>query len=262
MPVLAVLLLLAAIQQIVAPPLLFSGDFDGQFAGPQRDTPSRPAGYAFAIWGVIYAGCLAFALLQLTARWRGHPLVARIRLPAMALFLGSTLWLAFARLGPSWATVPVIWAMLALALACVLPLARAPALPRTLKLAVGWPLALYAGWLTAAAFVNSATILPAWGTGTAGLGVEGLGVLMVAGAAGLGLVILAATRGALPYALAVGWALVGIILANRAPGGSAAVLWTAAGSLVLLLVALAVIRRRRRLLPAQPVPAPQAARPA
>ncbi len=246
MPVLAILLLLAAVQQIVAPPLLFGDDFNGQFAGPQLDSPSEPAGYAFAIWGVIYAGCLAFALVQLSPRWRQHPLVARIRLPAILLFAGSTLWLAFARLGPSWATVPVIWAMLACALACVLPLARAPDLPRTLKLAAGWPLAIYAGWLTAAAFVNSATILPAWGTGTAGLGVEGLGVLMVAGAAALGVALLAALRGALPYALAVGWALVGIIVANRAPGGSEPVLWTAVAATGLLLAALALIRARRR----------------
>jgi hypothetical protein len=238
-------LLLAAIQQIVAPPLLFADDFNGQFAGPQLDSPSEPAGYAFAIWGVIYAGCLAFALVQLTPRWRDHPLVARIRAPATLLFLGSTVWLAFARLGPSWATVPVIWAMLALALACVLPLARAPALPRALKLAAGWPLAIYAGWLTAAAFVNSATILPAWGAGTAGLGIEGLGVAMVAGAAALGLGILALTRGALPYALAVAWALVGIIIANRAPAGSAAVLWTAAGAVALLVAGLLAIRRMR-----------------
>lgn len=251
MPLLPLLVLLAALQQVIAPPLLFTGSFDGQFAGPQVETPSEPAGYAFGIWAVIYAGCIAFAVLQLMPRWRDHPALARVRLPAILLFLGSTVWLVFARHGPSWATVPVIWAMLALALACVLPLARAPALPAALKRWAGWPLALYAGWLTAAAFVNIATILPAHWPALAAIDPQCLALAMVAGAALLALAVVRATRGALPYALAVVWALVAIVVANRAPGGSAPVLWAAAGATALLLAALLTVRRTRgRLAPA------------
>lgn len=238
--------LAAAIQQIVAPALIFAG---GQFGGFSADqslpTPAQPAGYAFAIWGPIYLGCLLYAIHQAMPRNADHPALRAVAWPTVALFVGSTLWLWLAKHGPLWATVQVIWAMLGLAVAVMLGLARPRApLSRTTKLVAGWPLALYAGWLSAAAFVNTAAILPTYGTGTAGLGVDGLGLLMVGMAAMLALVILVASRGALPYALAVVWALVGIVIANRAT--STTMVWTATGAAVLLLVVLLAIRRRRR----------------
>lgn len=243
-PVARITVLLAAIQQIAAPGILFADGFGGRFSGPQVASPAEPAGYAFAIWGVIYTGCLAFAVVQLLPRFRDLPVLARIRLPAIALFLGSTAWLAAARFGPSWATVPIIWAMLVAATACLVPLARTAALPFAIRVTGLWSLGLYAGWLTAACFVNAATILPAWGVTPFGLGAAHVGVLMVGGAALVALVVLRASAGALPYTLAVVWALVGIIAANRAPDGAAAVLWAAVAAIALLLVALPVIRRK------------------
>lgn len=233
---------LAAIQQIVAPALLFGDGFGGFSADRSLPTPAQPAGYAFAIWGPIYIGCLAYAWHQWSSN---HASLARVRWPTVALFLGSTLWLALAKHGPLWATVPIIWTMLALAVFAMLALARPTGpLPRTTKLAAGWPLAIYAGWLSAAAFVNSAAILPTYGSGTAGLGVDGLGALMVAMAATLAILILIASRGALPYAVAVVWALVGIMIANRT--GPPLVLWLASGAAVLLLLTLIGLRRARR----------------
>lgn len=242
-PVARYLLLLAGVQQIVAPGLLFADGFGGDFAGPQVDTAAEPAGYAFAIWGPIYLGCLAFSIVQLLPRIRHLPPLARIRLPAILLFAGSTIWLAAARFGPSWATVPIIWGMLAAALACFVPLARTRPLAPLLRFAGLWPFGLYAGWLTAAAFVNSASILPAVGVGGLGLGADPIAVVMVAGTALVALAVLRTCAGALPYAVAVAWALVGIMVANRAPDGAAIVLWAAVAALPALIIGALAIRR-------------------
>lgn len=240
----------AAVQQIVAPALIFNDDNFGGFSPAESlPTPAQPAGYAFAIWGPIYIGCLAYALHQAMPRNRDDPDLARIALPAAALFLGSTAWLWFARHGPLWATVAVIWPMLALALVAMLRLAR-PSRPlsRATKLAAGWPLAMYAGWLSAASFVNSAAILPTYGFGTAGLGPVGLGVVMVALAGAVAIAVTVASRGALGYAAAVVWALVGIMVANLR--GSPTVLWAAIVAAVALLLTLLTVRRLRRVVSA------------
>lgn len=247
---------LGAVQQILAPIFIFPRGFGGFTAAESVPTPAEPAAYAFGIWGVIYTSCLIYAVLQLLPRY-GHSLAfAAIRVPTILLFAGSTAWLLFARYGPTWMTVVVIWGMLACALYAMVRLARWPTpLPAHVKLLVGWPLAIYAGWLSAAAFVNSASVLPFWGTGTAGLGPDGLGVLMILMAAGTVALVLNWARAPFAYLLTILWALAAIALANsglergrildNSAPDSPAVLWTALAAGAAVVAAFAAARMRR-----------------
>jgi hypothetical protein len=238
------LLLAAAVQQIIAPALIGTPG-TSPLSDVATRTPMQPAIWAFTIWAPIYLGALALGIWQSFGAGRNEPALTRVRLPLIGLYLGSTVWLIAAASPAKWLTPPILWAMVALALTAMLRLAR-PAAPlsRATKLIAGWPTALYAGWVGAAAFVNSATIGPAYGLGTAGLGTEGLAVALIIAAAVLAIAVTVASRGALAYVLAVVWALAGIIYANA--HGSLDVMFAATGAAVLLLTTLLAVRRAGR----------------
>ena len=239
------ILLLAAVQQILAP--AFIGTPGTNPLGQGAPTPAQPASWAFAIWAPIYLGALGFAVWQAFGAGARDAAVARVRTPLTLLYFGSTAWLIAAASSAKWLTIPIVLAMLALALVAMLRLARPPApLSRATKLVAGWPAALYAGWLSAAAFVNIAAIGPKYLPALAVPGPVGLALPLVSAAAALAVAVLIAARGALAYALAVVWALVGIMFANR----QGPVYWTAAAAALALLLTLLVIRRRRARLPA------------
>lgn len=236
-----------AVGQVALPGLLFANGFEPAqaprpSAGP---TPVEPAGYAFIIWGLIYLCALAYALYQARPTLAGDPLLARIGWLTAGGYGLTCLWLVVARVGPLWATVPVIAGMLCLLasaflIACRWP-GRASAGRRWL---VTTPLALFAGWLTAATFVNAAEVLPLYGFGRFGLSVEAFSLGIVAAASLLALVILRLSRWNLAYGLTVTWALGGIVVANLQRDLSTAVALLAGGIALGLLVALAIMAAR------------------
>lgn len=71
---------------------------------PNAITPLVPAGYTFAVWGVIYAGSLAYAVYQALPRHREDELLRRSGPFTAAAFLGTSLWLIAAQRGWSWST--------------------------------------------------------------------------------------------------------------------------------------------------------------
>ena len=188
----------------IAPALTspFSGFAADQLPDPQIDPPVQPAGYAFSIWGLIYAWLVISALYGLWKR-RDDAAWDRARAPLIASLAIGTPWLAIANASPVWATI-TIFLMAVFAIAALL---RAPAKDYWFFAA---PVAIYAGWLTAASFVSL-------GSTAAGFNIafEETGW---AYAAILGALVVAAgvlwRSGAWPYALTVVWALVGIMVAN------------------------------------------------
>lgn len=64
----------------------------------RANTLITPAGWAFSIWGALYFGSVVFALYQALPAQRENSLVAALRRPAVAAFLGNTLWRAMSSL--------------------------------------------------------------------------------------------------------------------------------------------------------------------
>ena len=189
---------------VLTPP--FTGYDPGLF--PVRiDRPSiQPAGYAFAIWGVIYLWLGAHALFGLSLR-RTDPAWDAVRTPLIIAIALGAVWLAIANDAPLMATLG-IWIMQATALTAFL---RAdPARDRWLLSA---PTAIFAGWLTAAAAVSLGVVLSGYGLlsdTTAAIAMLGL-VLAIALTA-------QSRRPQMPvYGLTVIWALGGVIFANWTP---------------------------------------------
>ena len=230
--ILAYAALIAAIAFALGP---FTTTFDGfdpsLYPVPQSDPPAQPAGYAFAIWGVIYLALIAATALGALrhandADWQAH------RAPLLVSLLIGAIWLPVAEVSAIWATI-LIWAMLLGALAA---LVRVPASARwTLGLAVG----LYAGWLTAASSVSVALTGAGWGLV---FGEWGWAVVAVALATGIALAMLTRARAGAGYAFAAAWGLVGIVVRNAGPEP---VLATIAG-IAALAVALAGLMSLRR----------------
>lgn len=154
----AYLVLVAAIAFAVSP--LLSPEFGGfdpdRYPIPQYDPPVQPAGWAFAIWGVIYTALVIHAIYGV-ARHRHDEMWDRGRIALIISLAIGSIWLPIALLSPLWATV-LIWVMLISALVSLYQTQSA-----TPNWAAIWPVALYAGWLSAASFVSIGLLLAGYG---------------------------------------------------------------------------------------------------
>ncbi|SDZ01675.1 hypothetical protein SAMN05444004_10549 [Jannaschia faecimaris] len=183
----------------------FAGFDPAQFPVRIDNPPVQPAGYAFAIWGLIYLWLIAMATFGIWAR-SDHSGWDATRLPLIVSLGTGTPWLAVAVLSPVWATI-LIWVMLVSAL---IALVRTPQDDLWMLRA---PIGLYAGWLTAASCVSLGISLPGFGIGP--FDAEGWAIAALS----LGLVITVAmliARPSLMYGVAVTWALVAVLMRNGA----------------------------------------------
>lgn len=143
---------LFALSSVVTP---FAGYNPDAFPIPQQTPVAQPAGYAFSIWGLIYLWLIASALFGLMARRMDTAWERPNRYLLVSLVFGVP-WLWIASQSPVAATV-VVWIMQATA---VLALIHTPLTDRW------WlrgPVALYAGWLTAAGSVSVAVVGAGYG---------------------------------------------------------------------------------------------------
>lgn len=87
---------------------------DNPVGSTSRDTSPLivPAGYAFAIWGPIYLGLIAFPVYQLIKGREDHPAWIPLRQWYTFNVIANGVWLAFASYSWQWLTVVVIIAML------------------------------------------------------------------------------------------------------------------------------------------------------
>lgn len=118
-----------------------------------------PAGTAFSIWSVVYAGLLAFTLWQWLPRRAAE---ARMRslgwLAALSMVLNAS-WLLVTQQGWIWGSVVVIVALLATLVEIARRLAAAPATSWGEWVVVDGTFGLYLGWVAAATCANLAAAL-------------------------------------------------------------------------------------------------------
>ena len=193
-----------AIAFAVSPAFSDFNGFDPElYPVPQDNPPVQPAGWAFSIWGLIYAWLIVHAGYGAWAR-ADDPIWDRTR-PGLIVSLGvGVFWLTVAGLSPIWATV-MIWVMLAGALHSLL---------KSTDVVDRWllqpPIAIYAGWLTAASSVSIGLLLAGWGvTGEVAAAWIGIAVALA-----VALVVLSLLGRAPEYGLAVVWALSGVMAQN------------------------------------------------
>ena len=241
------LVLLAAIAMPVVAWLSNNGTF-----GPDNGTVSDryptllvAAGYAFAIWGLIFLLDLAYAVWQATDA-RGRDAVSRRIAPwAAAGFALTALWMPLFSQSWFWACLLVIFAATACLVRCAWLLSRDPAPTKGQRLLAWWPLSLHAGWLSLAAFLNLAQVIVAYRL----LPVDRQlpwSLALFALAAAMLLALNQRMRGNLAYVLAALWALVAVHVKQSGhdlPGADVAA-WLALAIAAALAVQTAVLSRR------------------
>jgi len=220
---LRLLVLALATLQIFAGRLLGHAAQQGAFDAARTEPLAQPADWAFGIWGLIFLGQLIYAVLQALPAYAAHPVIARTRLPAALLFLGTAAWLVFATGGPVAWTTPTIIVMLALAAIAVrqAALADGGAAPDWMRTFVVSVFGLTAGWLAIAAPLNlvslSPDLLPPVPLSAALLAVA----LVTAGQ-----IAWSARIGAIAVCAALVWGLAGVLLKDTpVPDGLRTLLW-------------------------------------
>lgn len=218
---LAIAVLIAALAFAASPVIFpeFAGYRPELFPIPQDNPPVQPAGWAFSIWGVIYAWLILGAGYGFWRHaddgdWRP------MRLWLLASLGVGFFWIPVANRLPGLATVMIL-VMMATAVTAMIRAGRGHP---WLELR---PVALYAGWLTAASGVS----IGVWLGGHGWLSPQLAAILCLIGIAGAALAIQSRRPLEWAYPAAVIWALVGVVAAN-APRGN----WV-----IVALAALAAI---------------------
>lgn len=205
---LSIAVLIAAIAFAASPAIFpeFAGYRPDLFPIPQDSPPVQPAGWAFSIWGVIYALLVLGAGYGL---WRraADPDWQAMRLPLLGSLAVGFFWIPVANRLPGLATLMIL-AMLVLAVAAMLR--AGPSDPWFQRR----PVALYAGWLTAASGVSAGV----WLGGHGWLSPQLAAVLCLLAVMLAALAVHARRPGEWAYPAAVIWALLGVLAANAGTG--------------------------------------------
>jgi benzodiazapine receptor len=181
--------------------------------GESRAIFFLPAGYVFAIWGVIYTGMIAFIIYQARPSMRDSEVVKRVGWWFVLSSIANATWLVLFLNNLLFASTIVIALLLVSLLAIYVRLGIGRGDVSTgRRWAVHIPFSIYLGWVAVATVANisawlyvDATAVTAW----LGINSDIWAVVMMA-IAGVLAVAMLITRGDIAYALVAVWALVGI----------------------------------------------------
>ncbi len=203
------------------------------------DTPVVPFGPFFAIWVVIFASCLGFAVWHALPGNLKDPYLRQVGWLAAALFAGNIAWEAYVpRKGFAWPSFYLILVELGIALALISLIQ--PYVAELVGVAF-WlgvaPLCFFAGWVSVATFgslsstlvLTNSTFDPRTSKGSA----------IMIGAAGIFVSAIAIWSGSAVYATSALWGLIGVTVGTKAKKEPIAAMTAAAASMALIIASVA-----------------------
>jgi hypothetical protein len=207
-----------------------------------KDVLILPANYAFAIWGLIYVGLVAYGLYQLRPSQRRDPKIRQVNSLLIVACLAQVAWIYLFTLRQFW------WSVVAM-LAILLPLIGAYLHLRTGKERVSrdrkWlaqiPFSVYLAWISVATIVNIACAL--YNSGWNGWGLSAIAwtvIMLVIGAIVAGLVVW--QRRDQAFGLVFIWAYLAIALRQSA----ITAIWLTAVGLGLAIAGLLLVKQLQR----------------
>jgi hypothetical protein len=240
--------LLSAIATIVFNVLANALPLNGQSTGAISDrfhVYFVPAGYVFSIWGLIYVGCLAFAVYQLLPAQRDNPRLRRIGYLFALTGVANMAWLFLWHYEYFVFTVVVMLILLLLLIAIYLRLqiGQIRVVPAE-QWCANTPFSIYLGWITVATIANITVVLnylqwDGWGISPEVWTLIALGAgVCIASAVSL-------TRGDVAYMLVIIWAFVGIAIKHVGVPIVATGAWVATALVGIMLVIGTYFTRRR-----------------
>jgi benzodiazapine receptor len=196
-----------------------------------------PAGYVFAIWGIIYVLLGFFLVYQALPSQKGSPFQKQISGLFILTCVFNVVWLFFWQNELLPISVVIIFAFLASLIAIYLRLniGRSNVNLKE-KLFVHVPFSVYLGWVSIATIANIAATLVSVGWDGFGLNLETWAILVLALALILDLAVIA-TRRDIAYSLVFIWALAGISVNQTA---NPSIVLTAEIAIAIIAVALVI----------------------
>jgi len=189
-------------------------------------TAFSPAPYAFAVWGLIFFGCIALAIYQALPGFRSDPRLAALAWPLTIAFLANALT-PYTPIGWSNTVVGVLF--IALAIAYVLAV-RVDPQDAGFVWCVRVPLATFLGWVTVANILNGCqwAVSEGWTVGPV------VAAVLIGASAAIGVGVVASV-GEVAFAVVFAWAFWGIVAARPV---SFPVVWAAVGGTVAMAGAI------------------------
>lgn len=201
-----------------------------------------PAGYVFAIWGIIYIGWIAFTIFQFRASQKESPRLRRLGYLFAISNLANAAWLFAWHYNLFGISVLIMLSLLGLLLASYL---RLNINRSSAKGAEWWsvdlPFSIYLGWITVATVANVTDWLYLVNWSGFGISAPVWAVIMLAVASVLGFGM-AITRRDTGYLLVLVWAFAGIAV-KQTPMLVVTGAWISA-TLMLGLVVYTLLRRQ------------------
>ena len=241
-----ILNIVALIAMLVVNFLAGSVGINGLTSGEVSDAiPSlfTPAGYVFAIWGLIYLGLTALTVYQALPAQRDKAFIEQIGYWFVLSSLLNISWLFLWHYMQFPLSLLAMLGLLGSLIAIYLRLGVGRSqVSRQEKLLVHTPFSVYLGWISVATIANASIVLYELGWTGFGVAPEIWTVLMVVIAAVLGIAMIV-LRGDIAFALVIVWALVGIAVARA---GMQAIVIAAGLSALAVVIAIAwrLVRNR------------------
>lgn len=197
-----------------------------------------PAGYVFAIWGIIYILLAVFVITQALPKEQGKEYQKKIGWLFVLSCLINIVWLFLWQYGQLGLSVILMFLLLATLITIYLRLdIGRSAVPRRERLAVHLPFSVYLGWITIASIANVSATLVSLNWDGFGITPTAWAVLIVIVALLITLLMIA-IRKDIAYSLVIVWALTGIAAKQSAHQD---VVTVTMASAIIVLIALAIV---------------------
>jgi len=196
-----------------------------------------PAGYVFAIWGVIYTLLLLFSVFQVLPSQRDKPFLEQISFLFVLSGVLNIVWLFLWHYDQIVLSVVLMFALLVTLIAIYVRLGIGKfTVALKERVFVHLPFSVYLGWITVASIANVSSALVSIGWDGFGLASETWAVLVIAVALLITLSVIV-TRKDIAYSLVLVWALIGIAVNQMSYPN---IVTAANTSAIIIVVALAV----------------------
>ena len=179
-------------------------------------SPFTPAGYVFAIWGIIYTLLGIFVTYQMLPKQKDKLFHKQISFLFILSSIFNITWLFLWQYNYIAISTILMFALLANLIAIYLRLRIGKSTaPRQEKLSVHLPFSVYLGWITVASIANVAAALVSVKWDGAGLGAQTWTIIAM-GIALIATLIVIVARRDVAYSLVVVWALAGLVFKQNA----------------------------------------------
>jgi len=196
-----------------------------------------PAGYVFAIWGIIYALLLVFSIYQAFPKQQNAPFLEKISIYYILCSVANIIWIVL------WVNNYILFStilMFLLLISLIIIYRRVDSIGTQMSLrenlAVLLPFSVYLGWITVASIGNVAVTLVSLNWNGWGLSEISWTILMIGVAIAVTLIMIVRKRD-IGFSLVLIWALVGILVKQSEMQD---IVLTAGSGAVLIAIALVI----------------------